>query len=183
MKLLVILLSILESFLAGMETQTLTADFTLAVTAEATQPLNYSGHLTMRGEQFHLSMATTEAAYDGKTLYVYDEATDEMTLSSPTDEDLLITNPFLYARAIYKECTIAERKSKSGDVDVITLTPKNQSAGILRFILRLRNNLPVSIEVKETNQSTRIQINNARYTSEQQKYTLSKPGAFVVDMR
>ena len=65
---LLIILSVLTSFLSNLETKTLSSDFTVTVSEEVNAPLNYPGELTMNGECFLLDMFNIEAAYDGKTL-------------------------------------------------------------------------------------------------------------------
>ena len=92
MKILLITLTILQSLLSTMEQKTLVSDITLTQTESNNtnnMPLTYTGTLTMRGKQFTLSILGLEAAYDGKTLYVYSEDTEEMTLSTPSDEELM----------------------------------------------------------------------------------------------
>lgn len=180
---LAILLTILEAFLSSLETKTLTSDFDLSVSQEVAQPIHYNGHITMRGDCFLLSMMSNEAAYDGKTLYLYDEALDETTLSHPTQDELLTSNPFLYARALYKVCNLSERKSKSGDEDIITLTPKDQSIGIRRFVMHLKNGLPLSIEVFEEHQSTLVKLKGAKFTDAKYTFALDKKGAYINDLR
>ena len=181
---LLIILTALSSFLTGLETKTLQSDFTLTVSADATQPLNYTGSVVMCGEQFRLSFLDMNAAYDGKTLYVYQEDTDELTLSHPTEQELLETNPFLYARALSKVCNITERATNNSQT-MVTLTPKDQSIGIQKFTLTLdKNELPVRIEIREGKKTTTLVLRNARYTTEQQTYTLTPDkSTFVNDLR
>lgn len=193
---LLIILTALSSFLTTLETKTLSSDFTLTIAADATQPLNQTGAITLNGDRFRLSFLDIEAAYDGKTLYMYQADTDELTLSHPTEQELLETNPFLYAKALSTVCNITERQT-SNDQTLITLTPKDQSVGIQRFILTLdKNQLPVRIEIKEGKKTTTLTLRNAKYlttndqrptTNDQRpttNYTLA-PSAktFVNDLR
>jgi len=189
MKLCLIILAALSSFLTGLETKTLQSDFTLSMAADATQPLNYTGSVTMSGERFKLTILDIQAAYDGKTLYIYQEDNDELTLSYPTEQELLETNPFLYARALSKVCNITEREANGSTV--ITLTPKDQSIGIQRFTLTMgANNLPARLEVKEGKKTTSLVLRNAKYLEgdalKNVKYQLQAadyPTAFVNDLR
>ena len=162
---LLIILSALTSFLAGLETKTLQSDFTLTIAADAAQPLNHTGSVTMQGERFRLSIFDMQAAYDGNTLYIYDESTDELTLSHPTEQELLETNPFLYARALSKVCNITERQTSGGQT-LITLTPKDQSIGIQRFTLTLdKDDLPVRLEIREGKKTTSLTLRNPKYST------------------
>lgn len=193
----------LNSFLATIEQRTLQSDFVISVTEEVAQPMNYPGTITMHGRLFRLSLFTTEAAFDGKTLYIYDESTDELTLSYPTEEELLEANPFLFAQALVKVCTVSERTTQNGEQTIVTLTPSDQTIGIQRFTLRLKKDsntpkqststsqpnstlqqyIPVSVEVKEGKRTTLLTLQSPTYTEATPAFTLSYPDAFLNDLR
>ena len=99
MKMLSIILTVLSSFLANMETKTLQSAFTVTVAEEVNAPMNFPGEIIMQGSNFRLEMMDIEAAYDGKTMYMYSGETDELTLSNPTEQELLEANPVLYSKA------------------------------------------------------------------------------------
>ena len=192
----------LDTFLQTLADHTLHSDFVITISEGASQPMNYPGTITMRGDRFTLEMFDMEAAYDGKTLYVYSATTDELTLSTPTEQELMEANPFLYAQALSKVCTITEQPS-TGDAGVppagrkqgggantttnftITLTPNDQTAGIQRFTLRIQKDtmLPQSIEIKEGKQLTTLRLTNPTYTADIPSFILTKPDAFLNDLR
>ena len=192
----------LDTFLQTLADNTLHADFVITISEGASQPMNYPGTITMRGDRFALETFDMEAAYDGKTLYVYSATTDELTLSTPTEQELMEANPFLYAQALSEVCTITEQPS-TGDAVVppagrkqgggantttnitITLTPNDQTAGIQRFTLRIQKDtmLPLSVEVKEGKQQTTLRLTNPTYTTNIPSFTLTKPDAFLNDLR
>ncbi|MGM9826221.1 MAG: outer membrane lipoprotein carrier protein LolA [Paludibacteraceae bacterium] len=192
----------LDTFLQTLSENTLHSDFVITISEGASQPMNYPGSITMRGDRFTLEMFDMEAAFDGKTLYVYSATTDELTLSTPTEQELMEANPFLYAQALSKVCTITEQSS-TGDAGVppagrgqgggantptnitITLTPNDQSAGIRRFTLRIQKEtmLPLSVEIKEGKQLTTLRLTNPTYTTDVPTFTLTKPDAFLNDLR
>ena len=192
----------LDTFLQTLADHTLRSDFVISISEDASQPMNYPGTITMRGDRFTLEMFDMEAAFDGKTLYVYSATTDELTLSTPTEQELMEANPFRYAQALSKVCTITEQPS-TGDAGVppagrkqgggantttnitITLTPNDQTAGIQRFTLRIQKDtmLPLSVEVKEGKQQTTLRLTNPTYTTNIPSFTLTKPDAFLNDLR
>ena len=192
----------LDTFLQTLAENTLQSDFVITISEGASQPMNYPGTITMRGDRFALEMFDIEAAYGGKTRYVYSATTDELTLSTPTEQELMEANPFLYAQALSRVCTIAEQPS-TGDAGVppagrkqgggantttnitITLTPNDQTAGIQRFTLRIQKDtmLPLSVEVKEGKQQTTLRLTNPTYTTNIPSFTLTKPDAFLNDLR
>ena len=187
MKLLLIILTVLQSLLATLEQKTLVSDFTMTYTQSPianSQPMTYTGDLAMHGKQFKLSMFAMDAAYDGNTLYMYSEDTEEVTLSTPAEEELLQTNPFLYAQALLPVCQYAEKQV--GEKTQMTLTPNDQSAGIEKFVLRVETAtlLPTNVEIHEADgKLTTLRLNNAHYTDETPSFTIEKEGAFINDLR
>ena len=174
----------LDTFLQTLAEHTLRSDFVISISDDASQPMNYPGTITMRGDRFTLEMFDMEAAYDGKTLYVYSATTDELTLSTPTEQELMEANPFLYAQALSKVCTITEQTTAPQSLTII-LTPNDQSAGIQRFTLRIEKEtmLPSSIEIKEGKQLTTLRLTNPTYTADIPSFTITKPDAFLNDLR
>jgi hypothetical protein len=191
MKLLLIILTVLQSLLATLEQKTLVSDFTMTYTQSPianSQPMTYTGNLAMHGKQFSLSMFNMEAAYDGNTLYMYSEELEELSLSIPTEKELVQTNPFLYAQALLPVCQYAEKVV--GDKTQITLTPTspiaNTQSPIAKFVLRVTTAtlLPTTVEIHETEgQLTTLRLNNARYTDETPSFVIEKEGAFINDLR
>lgn len=183
---LLIILSVLSSFLTNLETKTLQSDFTVTVAEEINAPMNYPGTLTMQGQCFRLSMFNINAAFDGKTMYMYSPETDELTLSNPTEQELLETNPFLYARALVDVCNSTERATQDSKQTIITLTPKDQSIGINRFVLKVRNDdlMPLSVELKEGKKTTTLKLKDPKYITTKQAYTLAPDkNTYVNDLR
>ena len=206
----------LDSFLQTLAEHTLRSDFVISISEDASQPMNYPGTITMRGDRFTLEMFDMEAAFDGKTLYVYSATTDELTLSTPTEQELMEANPFLYAQALSKVCTITEQPTAQQAL-TITLTPNDQSSGIQRFTLTLSRRcglqtapqcanagdtgispavnksgqtltaqslwLPQQITIKEGKQLTTLRLTNPTYTADIPSFTITKPDAFLNDLR
>lgn len=183
---LLTILSILTSFLANLETKTLQSDFTITVAEEVNAPMNYPGSITMHGNCFRLKMFGIDAAYDGKTMYMYTGDTDELTLSNPTEQELVETNPFLYAKALVPVCNVTERTTSDGVQTIVTLTPKDQSIGINRFVLRVRNNdlIPLSVEIKEGKKTSTLKMKEPKFISGKQEYKISPDkNTYINDMR
>ena len=176
MTIILTILTVLSSFLANMEMRTLQSDFTVTVSEEVNAPMNYPGAVTMHGSCFTLTMYGIRAAYDGKTMYMYSGETDELTLSHPTEQELMETNPFLYAKALVNVCNITERTASDGKQTIITLTPKDQSIGINRFVLRVRTAdlVPLQVDIKEGKKSTTLKLKEPKFVNNLQ------PSAFRI---
>ena len=186
MKLLLIILSVLTSFLTNLENKTLRSDFTVTIAEEVNTPMNYPGKITMHGRCFQISMFNIDAAFDGKTMYMYSADTDELTLTNPTEQELVETNPFLYARALVDVCNTTERATNDGKETIITLTPKDQSAGINRFTLRVRNSdlVPLSAEIKEGKKTSTLKMKEPKFVGEQPKWeVIPDKNTYINDMR
>ena len=184
MKLLIITLTVLQSLFSTLEQKTLQSDFSITITQEQMQPMTYAGTLAMRDQKFALEFFGIEAVYDGQTLYMYNEDAEELTLSTPTQEELIQTNPFLYAQALLPLCEYAEKAV--GDKTQITLTPRDQSLGINKFVLRLVTTtlLPLSAEIHESDgKVTTLRLNHPEYKNECPGFTIEKPEAFINDLR
>ena len=178
--------STLPALLSSLEDKTLRSDFTISVTDDQSQPMTYSGTLTMHGRQFLLSMWAIESAFDGQTLYMYSEDSEELTLSTPTEEELLQTNPFLYAKALIPVCQVDEKPLSGKGQTLITLTPDDLSAGIACFVLKVETAtlLPLSVELRETTgRTTSLRLTNSTYITDHQSFTIEKPDAFLNDLR
>jgi outer membrane lipoprotein-sorting protein len=145
-------------------------------------------------------MYNIHAAYDGQTMYMYSPETDELTLTNPTEEELLETNPFLYARALVDVCNVTERTvtGNPSPVTLITLTPKDGASsrqtggaasaekGITKFVLKLRIDdlMPLSVELKEGKKLTTLTLKDPRFITSKQEYKITPDkNTFVNDMR
>ena len=187
MSTLLTILTILSSFLTNLETQTLQSDFTITVAEEVNAPMNYPGELSMHGPCFKVEMFNIEAAYDGKTMYMYSPETDELTLTNPTEQELLESNPLLYAKALVPICNIVERTSQDGSQTIVTLTPKDQSIGINRFVLKIRNSdlMPLSGEIKEGKKTSTLKMKEPKFVQGPKEAYVITPekDTYVNDMR
>ena len=181
---LLAILTILSSFLANLDTKTLQSDFVVTVSEETNSPMNYPGAITMHGDKFLLTMFGLQAAYDGKTMYMYSAETDELTLTNPSAQELVDINPFLYAKALVDVCHTTEREK--GEQTIVTLTPNDLSIGINRFVLVVRTAdlMPLQLEIKEGKKTSILKMKNPRFVNEKQEYVLHPDkDTFVNDMR
>ena len=115
---------------------------------------------------------------------MYSEDTEELSLSTPTEEELTQANPFLYAQALLPVCQYAEKSI--GDKTLITLTPIDNQSLIAKFILRVTTItlLPVSAEIHEVEGNiTTLRLSNATYTDNTPTFVIEKEDAFINDLR
>lgn len=186
MKLLLILATILSSLLANLEQKIMQSDFTLSVSEEVNQPINYTGSVVLSGARFRINLFGMDAAYDGETLYIYAPETDELTLSRPTEQELLETNPMLYARYLADRCTVTEKTADDGKCTFVTLVPKDPSDSLTRLVMRVRNAdlMPLSIEMREGKRVSTLRFTTPVYITAETEYVLHpEKETFVNDLR
>lgn len=168
-----------------LQSHRLQSDFTLTMAADQSQAMTYQGSFVMEGALFHVTLLDIEAAYDGQTLYMYSEDTKELTLSTPTEEELIQTNPLLYVQALLPESSVSESNTKEGTL--ITLVPKDVSAGITRFTLSVNHqNIPQRLEIKEKDKQTTMRLTNPRWVEgdkDGKMFVIHKEEVFINDLR
>lgn len=174
----------LSRFLEKMDQTTFRAKFTLTIAETAAHPQTHSGRIAMRGQQFYINLFNTEASYDGKTFYIYSPETKELTMSAPTKDELLESNPLLFARELSKVCKLSEKPTNAGTT-IITLVPKDQSKGVQRFELTLKTAtlMPVSLEVKEGASYTRITFREGKFSDDKPVFVMQRKNATIIDLR
>lgn len=185
MKFCLILLTALSSLFATLEQQILHSDFTITISSKDAQPMTYAGTVTVQGEKFLLQAFGMEAAYDGETMYIYQEETDELTLSHPTAEELHQTNPLLFAKALVASSKVTEKAAADGKTVLVTLVPQDKTTDIerLNMRIRVRDNMPIMIEIKEHNKTNTMRMGHPEYISTAPEYIIEKEGAYVNDLR
>jgi hypothetical protein len=119
---------------------------------------------------------------------MYSAETDELTLSNPTEQELTEANPLLYAKALVPVCNITERTitNDQSPITIITLTPKDQSIGINRFVLRVRNDdlMPLSVEIKEGKKISTLKLKEPKFTNDKIEYVIkADKDTYINDMR
>ena len=195
-------MEVAEQFLSKMENQLLTADYTIELLSGTQRQTVGSGNLQMLGNCFRLTIFSSVAAFDGKTLYMYQEEANELTLSIPTEEELLDVNPLIFARALLRASTVrfaantkanakvaSNAKAMSSEVLTLDVLPVNKSAGIQRIVIKLRKAdlAPLEIQIREQQEQTIIRFSHPSFAtpapSTASLFQLSYPSAWLNDLR
>jgi len=180
---LLILLTALSALLSNMQTKTLQSDFSLTMQAEGQAAITSPGKCVMQGEKFKGTVRGYEVAYDGKTYYFYDPDAGELTLSYPTEEELLTTNPLLYAKSMAEVSTIKESVNKDGTITTITLVPKGTPAEQMKITVKVKGDMPLSVEVKDPKTTTTLKLKNPQYITTTPDFKIVKSGVYTNDLR
>lgn len=95
---------------------------------------HYSGTLFVEGQKYRLQMPDTDQIFDGRKIYTISHYEKEITISSPTENDLVIS-PSYYLSAYNHGYNIVY-VGKKGNLDIIKLIPtqkKNKNTVILHI--------------------------------------------------
>ena len=84
------------------------------------------GTLVMSGKKFRVLASDIKCWYNGKTMWSYSPATDEVNITTPTASDLQMTNPYSAAQN-FKSGYIISKGGTGNGTYTIRFTPKKKS--------------------------------------------------------
>jgi len=102
-----------------------TANYSVA-TAQGTS----KGSIAMQGTKFRVISPEAKCWYDGKTQWSWSPVTSEVNITSPTPDDLQLTNPIAAAQHFKANFNMKKAKAKTANTYVIKLTPKKKKDAI-----------------------------------------------------
>lgn len=120
---------------------------------------SFEGIIEMKGDKFKLETPDMITWYDGQTQWVYVMRNEEVNVSTPSGDELQLTNPAVLLRQYKKgfsvqyKGTSTTRQAKSA-YD-ITLIPKKKS-DIQQIDLQIEkmSNIPAAITITDKNKAT-----------------------------
>ena len=152
---------------------------------------NNSGTIIMSGAKYRLMSTDIKSWFDGKTQWTWSKATDEVNITTPTAEDLQMTNPMAAAADFKKNYHMWKAKGQIAGHYAMLLRPKVKS-NIDRVYLYMTNgsNLLHIAHIKMTDGTT-FSITLSNYKTNQSlpasTFTFEKSmvpqGTQVVDLR
>ncbi|HEX8428848.1 outer membrane lipoprotein carrier protein LolA [Hymenobacter sp.] len=132
---------------------------------------NMSGDITVSGQKFRLKMSGQEVINDGKTMYTYMKAENEVNISDYESDEQEISPAQIYTlyKKGYKYSYVQEAKEGGELVDIIELAPEDRSNPVFK----------VRMKVSKTDNSVRswqmFKKNGNRYTVKINKFTPNVP--------
>ena len=88
------------------------------------------GTIAMQGNKFRVISPEAKSWYDGKTQWSWSPVTDEVNITSPTADDLRMTNPIAAVQHFKANFNMKKAKAKTSNTQVIKLTPKKKKDAI-----------------------------------------------------
>ena len=98
-----------------------TANYSIT-TAQGTS----KGTLTMQGTKFRIISPEAKCWYDGKTQWSWSPVTEEVNVTSPTPDELQMTNTIAAVQHFKKDFNMKKAKAKTANTLALKLTPKKK---------------------------------------------------------
>lgn len=155
---------------------------------------SFEGVINMKGDKFKLETPDMIIWYNGETQWVYLMRNEEVNVSTPSGDELQLTNPAVLLRqykkgfAVQYKGTSTTRQAKSA-YD-ITLTPKKKS-DILQVDLQIEkvSHIPAAITITDKNGAT-VSIHISKWVTGKNQadsfFSFNEsdyPDAEVIDLR
>ncbi len=109
--------------------------------------------MTMAKEKYRLSSKEMEVWYDGSTMWTYSTASKELSITDPTDDELLECNPFAILNGVTKVYNAHRLKGQSYEIE---LTAKAKGSTIRKAVVSInpKTYLPTKLVVTLSNGRT-----------------------------
>ena len=84
------------------------------------------GTIAMQGNKFRISASDVKCWFDGKTQWSWSPVTGEVNITSPTAEELQMTNPVAAVQHFKAAFNMKKAKAKTANTLALKLTPKKK---------------------------------------------------------
>lgn len=162
------------------------ADFTLE-----SQGKTLKGKLESQGKKFAITTPATSIWFDGKTMWTYNSATQETTVTIPTAREIAETNPLSLVQGNMDSFTCYFAKKQPSKGRRLVLMPKNNQYGVksvaisisdgtympYNIVVMPKNGQPTTVHIKSL--ETKTNFSPYRFVYPSGKY----PKAEIVDLR
>lgn len=174
--------------------KSLKANFALSVKgANGKTAQSKKGNFFMKGDKYRVSMGDQEIICDGKTVWTYVKAANEVQVSNYNPSEATISPTKLFNNFYDKEYSYKYAGSKNfagKAADIIEMTPKNSAKQFKRVLLAIdKSNVIAGGDVYEKNGNQyhyevsgftpNASVTDATFTFDTKKY----PNVDVVDLR
>ncbi|MDE5883261.1 MAG: hypothetical protein K2H60_16185 [Muribaculaceae bacterium] len=163
----------------------ITATFTISANGRSSK-----GTIKSSGNKFSVLLPEVSSWYNGKDLYVYNQRTSETTVTVPTAQELLESNPLLYVKGGAGGYSYSFSPVKRTGKYVVDLVPRSKKSGIkkLTFTINAANFQTERIAVSVGGGLTTIDVTSFKTSgalaASEFEYPRSQyPKAEVVDLR
>lgn len=107
-----------------------------------------SGHITLKGDKFHITLGGNETKFDGKTQWLFVSDHNEVSITEPTQDELKEISPLAMIEYYIAKDRISE--SDNGEINFYPPMPKDSE--YFRIALRInKSNLPSRLTIYQNN--------------------------------
>lgn len=166
--------------------------FTAATFQMGQEQGSLSGTMLIKEKKFQLSTPDVTTWFDGKTQWSYLKASEEVNVSTPTDDELQAINPYAFI-ALYKSgynYTMKEVTVRGKAAYEITLKAESAQQKIPTLLLDVEksNYMPLCVRLYDGQNWVRIAVTDVaskqRFKDEVFRFDSKKyPQAEIIDMR
>lgn len=124
-----------------------------------------SGSLTMAGHKFKTSSTSAKYWYNGKTLWAYTPATNEVTITEPSSSELQTINPYASMRNYRTDFHVWKAYTQEQGYYTVKLMPKRKNTNLVQILLYIKNGtkLIYKAKVQDRNGWYIISISNYKF--------------------
>lgn len=149
------------------------------------------GTLEMMGRKFHSNMGDVETWFDGKDMWSYVKANNEVNLTAPKSSQLAKVNPY-YFLDIYKKGYKLSTGTNTSKYFEVILTAENPKSSISKAVVRIDKNNYHLKYIKVTNpKGMTVEVSVDSYKTMTQKFPTTAfqfnkakyPKVEVIDLR
>lgn len=150
-----------------------------------------SAHITVAKEKFTFGSGDLSVFYDGTTQWTYDKGVEEVSLTTPTADELMETNPLAFISAYKNNYNVSMAQAPGTGSYAVRMEARRKSAYVRNAVVTIdkSTNLPTAVTaLLSTGQKLNIRIVSATvgkalpvsaFRFDTRKY----PGAEVLDLR
>lgn len=164
------------------------SNYTIVYT-EGTHKKSTTGGIIMQKNKYVNLIDGNKTWFDGKTLWTYVKDNDEVTVTEPSQSDMLANNPYFFINSYSKEYN-ASILSSAGNNYEVKLTPKKNDDDLKYVVLKLNKQSyqPVSLRILMRNSQMDIILNSYKtgksYKSSSFAFDKKKyPDVDIIDLR
>ncbi|MGN0214823.1 MAG: LolA-like putative outer membrane lipoprotein chaperone [Muribaculaceae bacterium] len=104
----------------------------------STQGTN-SGTIEMKGNKFRINSNDLKCWYDGATQWSYSTATGEVNITTPSAEEMQMSNPYVALASMKSTCRVYKAYTQVSGFYTLKMVPKQTSSDIKQILLYVTN--------------------------------------------
>lgn len=185
---------VIDDLIKSVKNNTVQADFTLTVMDEyGDESQVQKGTFTMKKDRFRLKTDEIDIIFDGKTQWSYSSLSNEVSITEPSEDEAIQSNPLAIISAYRDNCNIIfSRHETSPSNYVVVMMPAtpgadfqsidvqvNKSNSNLASIRLTGNDGEYTVLITFTNFSKGVSVPDNAFVFQKNSY----PGVFENDLR